>query len=110
MIPTHQDAVMDSSQMVTHQQPMALPPLHARRAQALARAVTAPWATPTRQPLHGHAAADREHRLDHSSQLAQGRQRNTLADASSNDHNIGHGRRLLVCVESDWGIHLLHGM
>jgi hypothetical protein len=47
--------------------------------QALDRSVTAPFAAPAREPFHGHAAADGEHRLDHATQLAKGRGLGTLA-------------------------------
>jgi hypothetical protein len=79
MIPTPQDHVISVQQVMTHQEPVELTPMQARIEKALDRAVTTPFAAPARQPSHGHATADREHRLDHASQLAKRRRLNALA-------------------------------
>src|SRR5262245_8806573 len=79
MIPTHQDHVLGLQQVMTNQQPVELTPIQPRSEKAVDRPVTAPFAAPTRKPSHGHTTADREYRLDHSSQLAKCRRLNALA-------------------------------
>ena len=79
MIPTHQGDLIAIPQVMANQEPVELKPVQGRIEQALDGSVTAPFAAPARQPFHGHATADREHRLDHASELATWGGRNTLA-------------------------------
>jgi hypothetical protein len=109
MIPTHQGDVIAIPQVMANQEPVEWQPVQGRIEQALDGSVTAPFAAPARESFHGHAATDGEHRLDHPTPLAKGRGLGTLASTSENNHNIGHGRRLLGCRE-EWAIQILHGI
>src|SRR3977135_1172227 len=82
--------------MVANQYPLNLPPTQAGREKTLDRPIAPSFASPTRHPPHRHAAAHREHRLAHPGELANRGAIQTLAYTSKKDHNIRHGRLLLV--------------
>ena len=96
MSTTHQDDSIGVQQMMAYQEPLQVTPVHARIEKAVDRPVTAAFAAPARPSSHGDPTAHRPHRLDDPSQLTKRRRLSVLAYASSKDHNIGHGRLLLV--------------
>src|SRR5262245_21176069 len=84
--------------MVATQHPLERGPVDTGRKEPLDRPITPPWAGPSRETPHRHTAGHHQHGFGHPAQAAERGTIQTLASTSSIDHNIRHGRLLLVSV------------